>query len=112
VTIKGYTYRSTVAVMGGEFMVGVAAEHRVAAGVAAGEEVDVDLELDTEPREVAVPADLATALNQEPDARRLFEGLSYSNRRRVVLSVEDAKTPETRRRRIDKAVDTLRDGRT
>ncbi len=112
VTINGYTYRSTVAVMGGEFMVGIAAEHRAAAGVAAGNEVDIDIGLDLEPREVTVPADLAGALDQEPEARRFFDGLSYSNRRRFVLSVEEAKTPETRQRRITRSVDTLRDGRT
>ncbi len=112
VTINGYTYRSTVAVMGGEFMVGIAAEHRAAAGVAAGNEVDIDIELDSEPREVTVPADLAGALDEEPEARRFFDGLSYSNRRRFVLSVEEAKTPETRQRRITRPVDTLQDGRT
>src|SRR5204863_7601491 len=69
VTINGYTYRSTVAVMGGVYMVGVSAEHRAGAGVAGGDEVDVDLELDTAPREVEVPADLAAALDAEPAAR-------------------------------------------
>lgn len=107
VTLNGYTYRSTVAVMGGRFMVGVAAEHRAAAGVAAGDEVDVDLELDTEVREIAVPPDFAEALDAHPDARRFFDALSYSNRRRFVLSVQEAKSPETRQRRIDKAVATL-----
>lgn len=112
VTINGYTYRNTVAVMGGEFMVGIAAEHRAAASVAAGDEVEVDLELDSEPREVTVPPDFADALDRQPEARRFFDGLSYSNRRRFVLSVEEARTAETRQRRIDKAVDTLREGRT
>lgn len=110
VTINGYTYRSTVAVMGGRFMVGVAAEHRPAAGVAAGDEVDIDLELDVELREVSVPADFAEALDGEPEVRRRFDAFSYSNRRRLVLSVEDAKTAETRRRRIVKAVESLREG--
>jgi uncharacterized protein YdeI (YjbR/CyaY-like superfamily) len=97
--------------MGGRFMVGVAAEHRAAAGVAAGDEVDVDLELDLAPREVAVPQDLAEALDHDPDAGRFFDGLSYSNRRRIVLSVEDAKTAETRQRRIVRAVESLREGK-
>ncbi len=111
VTINGYTYRSTVAVMGGRYMVGVSAEHRAGAGVAGGDEVDVDLELDRAPREVTVPADLATALDAEPEARRTFDGLSYSNKSWHVLQVEGAKTDETRRRRIAKSVGILREGR-
>jgi bifunctional DNA-binding transcriptional regulator/antitoxin component of YhaV-PrlF toxin-antitoxin module len=111
VTIAGYTYRSTVATLGGEFMIPVSAEVREAAGVAAGDEVEVEIELDTEPREVAVPPDFAEALDREPEARRYFEGLSYSNQRRYVLSIEDAKTTETRLRRIEKAVSQLREGR-
>jgi hypothetical protein len=111
VTINGYTYRSTVAVMGGEFMLPLSAENRAGAGVAAGDEVEVELELDTEPRAVSVPADLTDALDRDADARRFFDGLSYSNQRRIVLSIEDAKTAETRQRRIDKAVANLREGR-
>jgi hypothetical protein len=111
VTINGYTYRSTVAVMGGRYMVGVSAEHRAGAGVAGGDEVDVDLELDRAPREVTVPADLATALDAEPEARRTFDGLSYSNKSWHVLQVEGAKTDETRRRRIAKSVGILKEGR-
>jgi hypothetical protein len=111
VTIGGYTYRSTVAVMGGAYMVGVSAENRAGAGVAGGDEVDVDIELDTAPREVTVPADFATALDSQPDARRTFDGLSYSNKSWHVLSIEGAKTDETRQRRIAKSVEALRDGR-
>jgi hypothetical protein len=111
VTINGYTYRSTVAVLGGRYMVGVSAEHRAGAGVAGGDEVDVDLELDTAPREVRVPADLAAALDAEPAARRAFDGLSYSNKSWHVLQVEGAKTEETRQRRIARSVDILRQGR-
>jgi hypothetical protein len=111
VTINGYTYRNTVASMGGRYMIGVSAQHRGAAGVHAGDELDIDLELDTAPREVQVPADFAAALDAEPDARRTFDGLSYSNRRAHVLSIEDAKTDATRQRRIAKAIDTLRAGR-
>ena len=111
VTINGYTYRSTVAVMGGEYMVGVSNEHRSNAGVAAGQTVDVDMELDTEPREVVVPDDFRAALDAEPEAARFFDGLSYSNRSRFVLSIADAKTPETRERRIAKSVATLLEGR-
>jgi hypothetical protein len=111
VTIKGYTYRSTVAVMGGAYMVGVSAAHRVGAGVSGGDEVDVDLELDTAPREVAVPADFAAALDAEPAARRTFDGLSYSNRSWHVLQVEGARTDETRQRRIARSVALLKEGR-
>ncbi|HEY8720419.1 YdeI/OmpD-associated family protein [Pengzhenrongella sp.] len=111
VTVNGYTYRSTVAVLGGRYLVGVSAEHRAGAGVAGGDEVDVELELDTSPREVDVPDDLAAALDGEPAARRTFDGLSYSNRSWHVLQVTGAKTDETRRRRIAKSVDALREGR-
>lgn len=110
VTINGYTYRSTIAPMGGVYMLPVSAEVREAAGVAAGDEVDVAVELDTAPREVEVPADLAAALAGNAEAKRFFEGLSYSNKRRIVLSIEGAKTAETRERRIAKAVSDLQQG--
>jgi hypothetical protein len=107
VTINGYTYRSTVAVMGGVFMISVSAENRQAAGVAAGDEVEVDLELDTEPRVVTVPADLAEALDANPAARQKFDRLSYSHQLQHVLAVEGAKAAETRQRRISKTVTDL-----
>jgi bacteriocin resistance YdeI/OmpD-like protein/uncharacterized protein DUF1905 len=111
VTINGHTYRSTVAVMGGKFMLGVSAENRAAAGVAAGDEFDVDLELDTAPREVTVPPDLAAALKRDTEAKRFFDILSFSRKQRIVLSVEGAKAAETRQRRIDKSMKDLREGR-
>ncbi len=111
VTINGYTYRSTVAVMGGVFMVGVSAENRAGAGVAGGDEVDVDLELDTEKREVTVPPDLAAALDADAEAKRFFDSLSYSGKLRYVLSVDGAKTAETRQRRVEKAISDLREGK-
>lgn len=111
VTINGYTYRSSIAVMGGDFMVGVSAENRAGAGVAGGDEVDVDIELDTAPRVVAVPPDFAAALDADPAARRLFDALSYSNQSWHVYQLEAAKSDETRQRRIAKSVDALRDGR-
>ena len=111
VTINGYTYRNTVAVMGGVFMVGVSAEHRKGAGVAGGDEVAVETELDTEPRVVTVPPDFQAALDNDSTAKRCFEGLSYSNQSRHVLAIEGAKTVETRQRRIDKAVSELRAGK-
>lgn len=111
VTIRGHAYRSTVAPRGGEYLIPVSAENRIAAGVAAGDEVDVELELDTEPREVAVPADFAAALDDAPDAKRFFDALPYSQRQWFVLGIEDAKTAETRQRRIAKAVERLKEGR-
>jgi hypothetical protein len=111
ITINDYSYRSTVASMGGHFMIPVSAEIRKGAGVAAGDEVEVAIELDTESREVAVPADFQDALEHEAAAKKFFEGLSYSNKRRFVLSIEDAKTAETRQRRIDKSIAMLKEGR-
>ena len=111
VTIGPHTYRSTVAAYGDVFMLPLSAENRQAAGVVAGDEVDVDLALDTAPREVVVPDDLAAALAVAPEAKRFFEGLSYSQQRWFVLGIEDAKTPETRQRRIDAAVARLLEGR-
>jgi hypothetical protein len=111
VTINGYTYRSTVATVDGNPMVGVSADVRERAGVAGGDDVDVDVELDTAPREVELPADFAAALERDPAARRTFEGLSNSNKRAHVSSIEGAKSPETRQRRIDKSIATLHEGR-
>src|SRR4051812_25142391 len=108
VTINGYTYRNTVAVMGGTYMVGVAAEHRAPAGIVGGEEVDVDLELDSAPREVTVPPELAAALDAEPAARATFDRLSYSNKSWHVLQVTGTNNPETRARRIEKSVGALK----
>ncbi len=111
VTINGYTYRSTVAVYGGEFMLPVSAEVRERAGVAAGDEIEVAVELDTEPRVVEVPDDFAAALATDVEAQQFFEGLSYSNKRRIVLSINDAKTLETRQRRITRTIEDLRQGK-
>jgi hypothetical protein len=111
VTINGYTYRSTVAPMGGVFMMGLSAENRAGAKVTGPGKVDVDMELDTAPREVTVPPDFAKALAAEPAAKMTFDGLSYSNKSWHVLQVQGAKTDETRQRRIAKSVDTLREGR-
>jgi bifunctional DNA-binding transcriptional regulator/antitoxin component of YhaV-PrlF toxin-antitoxin module len=111
VTVAGHTYRSSVAPMRGRFMLPLSAENRERAGVAAGDEVEVEVELDTETREVAVPDDLAKALSADRRAREFFEGLPYSQKQWYVLPIEQAKKPETRERRIAKAVDMLRDGR-
>jgi hypothetical protein len=111
VRIGDHTYRSTVAVMDGVFMLPLSAENREAAGVAAGDEVEVEVALDTAPRVMAVPDDFAAALDAEPAARRTFDGLSYSLQRFHVESVTGAKSEETRQRRIAKSVATLRAGR-
>jgi hypothetical protein len=111
VTINGYTYRSTVAPMGGGYMVGVSAENRAAAGVKGGETHDIELTLDTAPREVELPADFAAALAGDPQARRTFDGLSPSNKGYHVSLIEGAKTDETRQRRIEKSIATLHEGR-
>ena len=76
VTIGGHTYRTTVAVRGGRFLIPVSAENRAGAGIVAGDELDIDIELDTEPREVSVPPDFADALTRDTEARRSFESLS------------------------------------
>jgi Bacteriocin-protection, YdeI or OmpD-Associated/Domain of unknown function (DUF1905) len=107
VTLGEHRYRSKVAVRGGEFKVPVSAENRAAAGVQAGDEVDVELALDTEPRELEVPPDLGAALDAVPAARASFDALSYSRRRWFVLDVDGAKTDATRQRRIEKHVAAL-----
>ncbi|GHO79420.1 hypothetical protein KSD_71910 [Ktedonobacter sp. SOSP1-85] len=110
VTINNYTYRSTVAPMGGKFLLPVSAENREQAGVKAGDEVDVEIALDTEPREVAIPLDFKEALDVHADAGRIFDGLSKSAKQRIIFSIEGAKTAETRQRRITKAISELREG--
>jgi bifunctional DNA-binding transcriptional regulator/antitoxin component of YhaV-PrlF toxin-antitoxin module len=111
-TINGHAYRTTVAPVRGESKIPVSAEVRERVGVSAGDEVDVEVELDTEPREVAVPQDFAEVLERDAELRRTFDGLSRSKKRRLVDPIGQAKTAETRQRRIDKAIDALREGRT
>jgi hypothetical protein len=106
VTVNGHTWRSTIAVMGGRFLLGVAAEHRVPAGVAAGDVIDVTVVLDDAPRTVELPGDLADAL-EAAGARAAFDRLSPSHRKEHVRAVEEAKRPDTRARRIAKAVASL-----
>ncbi len=108
-TINGFTYRSTVAVMGGKFMLGVSNEVRANAGVAAGDTVDIDLELDTEAREVPIPPDFAAALARDVNAQKFFDGLSYSKKLRLVIPI-DVKDAETRKRRISETVARLSSG--
>ncbi len=111
VSLGGHTYRSTVATVDGRPMISLSAANREAAGAAAGDEVDVEIGLDTDPRTVDGPADLAAALDAEPEARRTFDGISNSNKKWHVLQVIDAKTDETRQRRVAKSVAMLREGR-
>ena len=103
VTLNGYTYRSTVAVMGGKYMLPLAKEHRAKSGVKDGQKVEVTLELDTVPREVGVPKDLAAAL-KKAGVRAAFDKLAFTHRKEHVRAIEEAKAPETRARRIEKAV--------
>jgi len=109
ITINGYTYRTTAVRMGGAFYVPLAAENREAAGVAAGDAITVDIENDTAPREVTLPDDLATAMDDA--ARTAYDGLSYTHRKEWVRWVEEAKKPETRATRIEKTVAGLKAGK-
>ena len=111
VTINGQSYRSSIAVMGGKYMVGVSSANRELTGAAAGDTVDVGLEVDTEPRVIEVPEDLAAALDSEPDAKAFYATLNYSSQRRYVEPIGDAKTEETRARRIAKVVSDLKAGK-
>ncbi|MCU1615167.1 MAG: hypothetical protein JWO98_2707 [Frankiales bacterium] len=100
VTLRGHSYRSSIASRGGQYMIPLSAEHREAAGLAAGDDVEVDVELDTRPRTVDVPDDLAAALDATPAARERFDAMAYSQRLQHVLAVTGAKTDETRARRV------------
>jgi len=111
VTIAGYSYRSTIASRGGRFLLGLNATDRARAGVAAGDVVDVEIELDTGDREVDVPSDFAGALERERKAADFFATLTPSQRKWFVEDIEGAKKPETRLRRIDRAIQMLREGR-
>ncbi|WP_290061029.1 YdeI/OmpD-associated family protein [Amycolatopsis solani] len=111
VTLGGHTYRTTVASRGGQFLVPLSAENREQAGVAAGDDVVVEIALDTAPRELEIPADLAAALAADETARARFESLSYSAKQRFVLPIGQAKTQETRQRRVAKVITDLRAGK-
>jgi hypothetical protein len=111
VTINGHTYRSTVATVDGQPMVGVSADNRAAAGVAGGDEVDVDIDLDTAPRAVDVPPELAEAFARDPAAKAFFDSLSNSNKSWHTLQIAGAKTDETRQRRLDRSMQMLREGK-
>lgn len=107
VTLNGYTYRNTVAVMGGKFLISVSSDVCKNAKVKGGEKHDVTLELDTEPRIVELPDDFKKALNKNSAAKAFYITLSYSAQQRYVLPISQAKTEETRIRRIEKAITDL-----
>lgn len=108
VTFNGHTYRSTVAVMGGRFMLPVSAAVRAASGAVAGDVLDVELALDTEPRTVDPPAELAAALDADATLKRAWEALSFTQRREHAEAIEGAKKSETRARRVDNALESIR----
>jgi len=108
VTVNGYAYRSTPAIYGGRTYIPVRREHREAAGVEVGEVVRVSLELDTQPRVVKVPPALAVALRKDARAKKAWAALSYSHQKEHAAAIEEAKKPETRARRVAKALELLR----
>lgn len=107
VTLNGYTYRSTIAAMGGPLFVPLRRSHREAAGLLGTETLEVTLELDTEPREVEPPPDLRDALQAMPRGWERWEAMSYTHRREHVEAIEEARRPETRARRVAKAVEAI-----
>jgi len=107
VTINGYTYRSAIAPMGGTFMLGISEEVRNNANVKAGDSIDVQVELDTQPRDVVVPPELAQALAKNAKAKKYFDSLSYSGKVRLVAPIANGKTAETRERNLAKAMKEL-----
>ena len=111
VTVNGYTFRSSIARMGGEYWLGVSSERRTAAGIAAGDLLDLEIELDTDPRRIEVPDDLAAALDAEPAAKEFWGTLSFSNQRWHVEQITGAKKAETRAARVARSVSMLREGR-
>jgi Bacteriocin-protection, YdeI or OmpD-Associated/Domain of unknown function (DUF1905) len=109
ITINGHSWKSRVAIMRGRYLLGLSNANRQAAGVATGDAVEVEVEIDAEPRVVVEPADFAVALDADPAARTAYDRLSYSHKREHVLAIESAKKAETRIRLIEKALAVLRD---
>lgn len=107
ITLNGHTWKSRVAIMRGRYLLGLSIANREAAGVTAGDRVEVEVKLDREPRVIVEPDDFAEALNGDPVARAAYDRLSYTHRREHVLAIESAKQPETRRRRIERALEAL-----
>ena len=100
VNVNGFSYRSTVAPMGGKFLIPFSASRRQESGIEGGDAIDVELAVDTAPRTVEVPADLRAALDASPAVAEAWEKLAFSNRKAHVEAVEGAKAAETRTRRI------------
>jgi|EndMetStandDraft_7_1072992.scaffolds.fasta_scaffold259354_2 hypothetical protein len=111
VNVNGYAYRSTIAVMGGRYMIAFSADKRAATGIKGGDKIEVTLELDTAPRVMEVPPDLQKALDRNKAAKAYFANLSYSNQRRHIDPINDAKSDETRARRIEKSVALFAEGK-
>jgi hypothetical protein len=111
-TINGYTWRTSVARMGGEFLVGLNKEVRAGAGVQAGDAVTLELALDSEPRTVEIPPALADALDADGEAKAIFDGLAFTHRKEYARWVAEAKRDETRERRVAKALEMLHAGKT
>jgi hypothetical protein len=111
VTVDGFTFRTSIARMGGRFLLGVSAERRAQSGIEPGRIFDVDVELDTAPREVEMPADLAAALAEDAAAKTFWDTLSHSKQSWHVHQVTSAKKAETRAARVEKSVTMLREGR-
>ncbi len=111
-TINGYTWRGSVTRMRGEFLLGLSREVREGAGVQAGDTVEVEIALDSAPREVQVPPDLAIALEGDAAAAAAFDGLAYTHRKEFARWIEEAKREETRERRVAQTLEMLREGRT
>ena len=111
-TVNGYTWRTSVARMGGEFLLGLNREVRQGAGVQASDEVDVTIELDVAPREVEVPEALAAALAADPQASESFERMAFTHRKEYARWVAEAKQEQTRQRRVQQALETIRAGKT
>lgn len=109
ITINGHSWRSRVAAMRGQRLIGISAAHRAASGISEGDVIDIDVERDEAPREVAEPADLAEALNDCPQARASFDRLPFGLRQKHVRTIQEAKSADVRERRISKFVAALRD---
>jgi hypothetical protein len=111
-TVNGYTWRTTVVRMGGEFLLGLSKEVRQGAAAEAGDEVDVTVELDTAPREVEVPEALAAALAADPEAKASFDRMAFTHRKEYARWIADAKQEQTRERRLGQALEMIRAGKT